>query len=239
MIIKLILTVLAILSGFRTLNMITDKFIRTGKIKHRLNFIIPLFELLVWIALVMWFTRLIYQTENYELLISFGVVFALFFVPGFSLLRDFIVGIFLKAQNIIFVGALIELNQTKGEVKKAGHFMLEIVDHNGDIRTFPYNKIRSQTILRTSDNINLIKMQIEFSFPQDIDIDKTVKTIHQFIINSPWSSPSKMPVLNSIASENGMTKIVFGVYSIHESYAGKIKAFVEVQLLNHEKINDV
>ncbi|MDD2562628.1 MAG: mechanosensitive ion channel [Salinivirgaceae bacterium] len=230
MIVKILSVIVAIFIGFRVLSFIVGRLHYLNRIRHRINLVLPIIELLVWIGTIMWIVKLIYETHNYELLISLGVIFLLFIVPAFSLLRDFISGISLKAQSTIFLGAFLEVNQIQGEVVKVGHFVVELKDSHGDIRTYPYSQIRSKVILRTSDNVHLVKLKLEFQIPDNNHINDTLKTIIHVIINTPWCAPSKMPVVDQVVSNNGVSNVIVGVYSLNKSYGEKIKGVVDLYL---------
>ena len=230
MIIKILSIIISVFVGFRILSFIISRIHYLDRFRHRINLLLPIVELLVWIGTIMWFVKLIYETDNYELLISLGVIFILFIVPAFSLMRDFISGIFLKAQSIIFLGALLEVNQIQGEVVKAGHFVVELKDPHGDIRTYPYNQIRSKVILRTSDNVHLVKLKLEFQLPENSSLNDTIKTIMYVIVNTPWCAPSKTPVVDNILINNGIANVVVGIYSPNKKYGEKIKKAVDLYL---------
>ena len=75
----------------------------------------------------------------------------LLIVPAFILLRDFVFGVFLKAQNKVVEGTFIELEDIKGEIVKAGQFFLNIEDKLGNIKSLGYYKVNSRVISISGD----------------------------------------------------------------------------------------
>ncbi len=107
--IKLFFIGILLFAAFRFLVFLGKKAGFSRQVKHHLNYILSMVELLVWFSFLTWVIKLVYSGGNQTVLFFSGIVVVLLIVPAFILLRDFVFGIFLKAQNKVIEGTFIEL----------------------------------------------------------------------------------------------------------------------------------
>ena len=146
MLAKFFIVALTIFGAYRMLHFATNRIPMSKRMRYYLSYIFPSVELFSWLLFLIWVLRLIYKSGNYFTIISIGIVLVLLFALFFALLRDYILGFFLKLQNKLMEGSFIEIGEIKGQIKKAGHFRLDIEDNHGNIGSVPYYNIRSKVI---------------------------------------------------------------------------------------------
>ncbi|WP_027473787.1 mechanosensitive ion channel domain-containing protein [Saccharicrinis fermentans] len=229
---KFFITASLVFLGYRILFYLKNKLNISHRFKYQLDYVLSFTELFFWIGFIVWVTKHVYESRNYFILISIGVTICIFAVPLFLVLRDFISGAFLKVQNKVNIGCFIEIDEMKGQIKKAGHLRLDIEDAHGNIHSIPYYNIRSKTILQHSSNQHLDKVILKFSFPETITTDLLIPHLKKQILNTPWVSVSQSPVINKVSHKNNRLNIEVGVYTLNKSYADSIHNMVTAQLKN-------
>ncbi|NJM15782.1 MAG: mechanosensitive ion channel [Bacteroidales bacterium] len=178
---------------FRILNAVKYKLPVSQKIKEYVNNLLPVAELMVWVALVVWVAWKVYGTGNYFALVSIAILFLLSVVPVTFLLRDFVAGFYLRMQNKINTGSYVETEGIKGEIKRAGPVSLDIIDSQGNICSVGYYKIRSKVIKKQGDNQHLEKIQLVFAFDGHKKANEIVPVLQAQVMSTPWVAVSQKP----------------------------------------------
>jgi hypothetical protein len=217
-------------AGFRLLVFMVRKVSFSKRIRHHLNYILSILELIVWFAFLTWVVKLVYESKDRYILVFVAVAFILLLVPAFILLRDFVFGVFLKAQNKVIEGAFIDLGDIKGEIVKAGQFFLNIEEKPGNIKSLGYYKVNSRVISLSGDKHQLERLVLEFNFPVENKISELVEKLNYQLLNSPWIAASKAPIVESIDSEGERTVIRMAVFVINISYKESIMEMVNQNL---------
>ncbi len=230
MIIKVFAIGIFLFTGFRLLVYILRKIGFSGSIRHHLNYMLSILELIAWFAFLTWLIKLIYESKDHTLLVFAAIALSLLIVPAFILLRDFVFGVFLKAQNKVIEGAFIELGDLEGEIVKAGQFFLNIKDRLGNIKSLGYYKISSRVISISGDSHQLERIVLEFSFPGAVRINETLERLNYHLLNSPWTAASKVPIVESIITEGDHTVIRMAVFVLNLSYKENIREMVTQNL---------
>ena len=211
---------------FRVLNFILKSVNTSLKIKYHLNELIQAIEFISWIALIIWILRIIYVSENYFALVSISVVFLLLAVPIFFLIREYVSGLYLKLQNRIPEGVIIELDEIKGRIKKAGYFSFEIEDSHGNICTVSYYKINSKILIKPAKNQNLEKATIEFQIHDENKVNEIFAQLKKEVMNTPWVALSQPPIIENTRYDNGNLIIEICVFLLDRAYAEEIEYLV-------------
>lgn len=227
MLIRGIIIVLSVIFVFRVLNVLNKTFKHTPKIKHHINYGLPLAELFIWIVLVIWILNYFYTSGNNVGLFITGLLLLLSVVPAFFSLRDFLSGIYLKLQNKISEGNYIEIDDLKGKIEKMGNFSMNIVDKYGNIKSVPYNKINSKIILKPGYNPNLCKINLVFYFPEHLKTKKIIPRLKTQLITTPWVAVSQPIIVENIEYKNKQLLIEVIVYALQKNYAENIKDMID------------
>lgn len=222
-----IIIALALFFAFRVIYLVKNKLPISEKSKQIFSYMLPVFELLLWVSFVLWISWKIYISKNYFALISIGIVFVLFFVPITILIRDFISGVILKLQNKINEGNYIEIEDIKGNIKNAGHFRIDIKDNQGNIGSIPYYTIRSKIIKKQSDNLFLEKIHLTIEVTGEKRVNEVIPEVKRKILNTPWVAVSQEPIVEEVKPENGHTKITFGIYTLNKLFEENIREVLE------------
>lgn len=212
---------------FRVISLVRRKLSLTSPFKRTLFYLLPVVELLCWIALLVWLFKDFYTSENNIALISISVLLLLFIIPSINLIKDFIIGLVLKIQNNIVENNYIEFDDIKGTILKAGHFRLEIIDKQGNTSSVAYHTISSKVLKTQSNNQNLKKIQLLFTFKETQKVNEIVSELKVQLLNNAWVAISQNPIIEDIKIKDSKLEVTAIVFSMHESYAEKIKEMVD------------
>jgi hypothetical protein len=224
MLVQFLFIVALLFAGFRLLSFVAGKLnVLPQKMRHQIGFLLPIVELVVWVAVLLWMVSAIYVSKNYFVLLSMAILFALLAVPLFYLIRNFIAGIIFRIQNKLMPGMYINLEGIAGVVKRTGHLGLEIEDRQRNIRVIPYYTIRSASILRQGNNPHLEKVTLCFTLPVTGPIRELSNKLQREVLMTPWVAVSQPPAIESISHEEGKIQVDVGVFMPDRSYADLVK----------------
>lgn len=188
---------------------------------------LPLIEIATWIGVMIWIIKFVYTRQDFTVLILLGVLFLLFVIPIWFLLRDFLYGLILKLQRKIEVHKIIDIEGLKGEILKTGYFSFDILTEKGSIDTVPYNRIIAKVVSVSSENANLAKIKLTFKIPETHGISFSRTKLEEVLLNCPFVANSQKPVLGSVYTENDAQKIDVYVLALNKEYSRKIQEYVE------------
>jgi len=231
--VKFLVLILSIFVTFRLLGLINRSIKYSPAFKHHITYLLTLTELLLWLAMLIWLVKQYYYSENTFGLISVVIVIAIGIIPSFYLLRDFFSGVYLKTQNKLNEGSLIETNEFKGKIDKLGNFSLNIIDKNGDIKSIPYHKINATIISKQSNNPNLCKVNLKFVFPRSVKPSYIIPKLKAEIINTPWVAVSQPVIIENIEQINDEYFIEIVIYTLQLNLGEDIRNRVEENIKSY------
>lgn len=226
MLTKIVFTATIILFSFRIFYFFHKMFPYSKRIKHHVNYIIPVIELFAWFGFIMWCISYIYDAKNYLGLIVFGVILILISIPTFFLLRDFLFGVYLKIQRKIDETRYVEFGEFEGQIIESGHFSIDIKNSRGDIITIPYSKIKTRVLARHTNNSNLLRQKLIFKLPVTAKINSLIPDLEKIILNAPWSAASQPPVIQDVKIKEENYIIEVYVFVLKIEHAEFIREFI-------------
>ncbi len=224
--ISIILVAVGVFLLFRALVFLNKTLPLSKGFKVYTGYMLPAAELIAWLVFIFWAIRHLYEAFNTTALIGIGILTLLLIVPLWFLIRDFIYGLILKLQRKIDLECMIEVEDIKGIVIKAGHFSFDIRTKDGNINTIPYSKIMSKIITTYGTNINLTPQLISFRVHESHDINSIIPALKSTLINAPWVAASKNPVVKELRQVNEHFIADVFVYLIKNEHADEVKSYV-------------
>ena len=229
---KILIFATGILLMFRALSYLNKLLPLPKKAKHYTGYLLPIIELISWMGFAIWCLHFIFEEEAFSILIVLGILIILLLTPTWFLARDFLYGMFLKIQRKIELDSKIEIGDLKGVIVKTEYFTFDIKTENGNIHTVPYNKIRSEIIIKNVVNTHLEKQLITFNIPSNHDTNKIVGELKNTLINSPWVAASQDPIINNVRVENSNAIIEVVVYMLKKEHTEKIVKWVKQNFID-------
>ncbi len=227
MIVKIITLGSFLFVGLKLFNLFIKRTSFPNRIKRHLDYSLAFAELVIGLAFISWVVMLVYNARNYFMLIFLGISFILFIVPGFILIRDLLFGIFLKAQNKIPLGAVIEIDDNKGKITKTGNFSLNLQDAHGSIKTYSYYKLNSKVISSLGDHRELEKLELVFSLGHTSNINELISKLEKQLLNTPWVAVSQPIIIEQLKRKDDLLSLKVGLFALSKKYEENIKAMVE------------
>jgi small-conductance mechanosensitive channel len=148
--------------------------------------IFPIYEMLLWISYVLWASNQLFNDlDFYPLLIgSIIVVFVALF--GWYMLRDFVSGFILKAENAFEPGQTIKTPIVSGTIKKLGYRSIEIISYEGETVKVPFSLLSNKHITKPAENGRWVGQVIILIIASKFQPDKTQDMLRKRIIEMPW-----------------------------------------------------
>ena len=235
MYITIIIYGFAILLFFRIMSYLNRILPFSKKVKHYTSMVLPAIELISWTGFLIWCMQHLYNLQDYITIIILGVFIVLLIVPAGFLIRDYLHGTLLQLQHKIKTDERIEIGELKGIITKTDHFTFDIKTDSGEIKTIPYNKIRSDIISKNAANINLEKQVISFDIPSNRSIGKIIPQLKTTLMNSPWMAASQEPVIKIISAESENYLVEAIVYVIKKEHAERIAEYVRNNFIETQR----
>lgn len=189
-----------------------------------------LIEILTWST---YFIIGISYLYNKNFVFSTGLLLlffiTLYFISIYSL-KNYIAGMIFRLSQKIKKGERIILLNESGEVVKLGTRNITLINEKGNTIYIPYSKIINEVKHKNNTDESMGSHVFDIELKGKSNIKEQINTIKQIILNSPWTSLNKDPLIN-ISKEN-QESIIFRitVYSIDESYGYLIEEAVRKKI---------
>jgi hypothetical protein len=227
MIVKIIILGSFLFVGLRLVDLFFRKLSLPKRIRRHLEYSLTFAELILGLAFISWVVILAYTARNYFILFFLAISFVIFIVPAFILIRDLLFGIFLKAQNKIPIGAVIEIDGNKGKIAKTGNFFLNLQDSHGNIKSYSYYKLNSKVISSLGDHRELEKVEMVFSFAQSANINELITKLEKQLLNTPWVAVSQPIIIEKLKRKDDLLHLKVGLFTLNKKYEENIKTMLE------------
>lgn len=229
MIIKIFTLAIILFISFKLINLILRKINFSKSNKHHLNYLLPFIEFIIALSFISWVVILALQEKNHFVLSFLAIAFILLIIPTLILIRDFIFGLFLKAQNKIQEGATIKIEDINGIITNAGLFFLNIKDSHGNVKSIGYYQLKSKVISTFGENKELEKLIINLDLPIQANMSQFADKLNIQLLNIPWVAVSKPPIIESIKTENELLKVKLTIFTLNKKYSENIRLMINEQ----------
>lgn len=224
--------------------LIVFRLVRSGKRKQPLRIkdmrtslhFLPALILLGGLTFIVWMGQRLYLAGSYFELVVMLILLIVLCFPFVGLFKDLMMGMVFKIQNRVSKGKYIEIEEIEGRISKIGLLGIEVTDASGNISTIPYHSLFSTTIKRQSDNQNLEKITLRFSFPETKKTNELTTRLLHVVMNTPWVAVSQQPSVESVSHKDGRLWIEICAFTLDKSQAENIQfmveSYVEEKLVN-------
>jgi len=200
---------------------------RTEKIKWLIK-TLPLFEFLVWTVWAYFFYKAFFSD-----FLNREIVFIILLLVASSLfawvfLKDYMAGIFLKADSGMALNKNIRLPHLSGVISKMGYRYVEIKNENGDVFKLPYSKLSNEIITFPSkEDLNAYKHETTLLVHKNTPYQHYIKTINNSIMCSVWAHTAKTPHISLLSQDD--LHYIFNVefFTLDKEHAEKIELMLK------------
>lgn len=159
-----------------------------------------------------------YPYLNFTLILILAIFISLY------LIKDFIAGVIFRLQNDLKLNQIIQTSEVSGKIIRFGHTFLKVETLGGDIASIPYSRIANSIVTEVSKAESSEHSKIHLKARKKYSREETSRNIKVFILNSPWSSFKKPPVISF--KEETEKEFVFEitVHSILKKHSNYLEA---------------
>lgn len=197
-----------------------DKLLLRYKLAKRVYKVLPIVELLFWMALMFWIVNFLFGDYTfYNLLVASLMFVALLFVSWYYI-RNFIAGIFFRLQNKFTIGDIIQFAEITGNIKTltSSHLVMEAKE--GQVMRIPYSKLSNEIISEHTDLNTFHESKIKLKTGTSLGVEPTREAIVSSILLSPWQKLNRKPSVKFIAEEDGLFVFDVNVSTKNEKHLG-------------------
>ncbi len=188
---KIIFLALALFVLLRSLSAILSVLTINSKIKKIFLKIFPVFEMFLWLSYALWALYYLFHDSAVYPVLSGAIVIVLVAVFGWYLLRDFISGVILKAENAFEPGQYLITKNVSGTIIKLGYLSIELESLEGELIKIPYSQLSSENIIRPANRSKGSGQVIELKVSTNYQAEKIQSMFERRILEMPWVVPGK------------------------------------------------
>lgn len=148
--------------------------------------IFPVVEMLLWLTYVFWASHQLFKDLSVYPLLAGSMIIVFVAIFGWYLLRDFISGIILKAENAFEPGQLINTSIVSGTIRRLGYRSMEVVSKEGETVKIPFSLLTNKYITKPADNGKWVGQVIRLKVSSGYQAEKIQDMIEKRILEMPW-----------------------------------------------------
>lgn len=183
---KIIGIALALFVVLRYISSVIPVLANKTRIRNASLRFFPVAEMIIWVYYIFWASHQLFEDIGSYPLITGSLIITLVAIFGWYLLRDFISGIILKAENTFEPGQTIHTSLASGQIKKLGYRSMEIVNIEGEYVKIPYARLSRMVISKPSDNVKWIEHGIKIKVPSGFPSEKIQTMLKRRMLEMPW-----------------------------------------------------
>ncbi len=171
---------------FRVFNRISIGVISQPIVRKLLQTVIPIIELIVWIAFAFWGAYLLFGNFMYYHMIVGVMAVLLIFGLSWFLFRDFLAGVLLKSEKSLMPGQYIKTLAVQGSIQKLGSRSMEVINDSGEMIRIPYSRLSSELITLPPEDEDNLPHHMELELDTDESPDQLRAFILDQLVAMPW-----------------------------------------------------
>ena len=213
-----IITGLVILLLFRGLNRIARAFVKKRQLRSALLRVLPVVELVAWVAFSFWGVLVLFgQHQYYDLIVVLLAVLVIFGLAWF-VFRDFLAGVLLKSEKALYPGQVIKTPIIEGKIKSMGFRNMELVNEAGETVNVPYSRLSNQLFIIPPDNEDSLPHQARIPLMPGQASEQTKENVYKHLMAMPWVI-SPAPGIQIIKSNDGQHFMLITFYTYMRTHA--------------------
>jgi len=195
---------------FRLLARISKIIVQKKVIRKGVFALLPLLELVLWVAYAFWGVTIFFGRHLYfDLIIGVMVVVLLLAIAWF-VFRDFMAGVLLKAEKSLEPGQTIKTSFASGIIKRMGSRFMELQNEEGELVRIPYGRLSNELFILPPDDEDNMPHHLEIPLPDEASPEQSRDKVKKLIMSMPWIvGPTPEIKLSRSAEGNYTLRVVF------------------------------
>ncbi|TVR41710.1 MAG: hypothetical protein EA394_05395 [Bacteroidia bacterium] len=198
------------------------------KLWHRsAGSLLPLAELILWVAYAFWGIHLLFGNHIYfDLVVGIMVVLVIVAIAWF-VFRDLFAGVLLKAEKALEPGQTIKTPFAEGKIKHLGSRSIELINDSGELVKIPYSRLSNELFILPPDNEDSLPHHLEIILQNNQNPDELRKRIRENLIAMPWVL-LPVPDITVIKGKDGVLKLHVMFYTHIRSHAAIVEEKLKI-----------
>jgi len=212
---------------FRVLNWILPLLIfRKGKRKYAWRYI-AIVELFVWTGFLIWSVNYLAGNNQLYAIGLFVILFVFTFWAAWIGLKDFIAGAIFKTNRNLNLNDTIKIGDYSGKITKFTSNKLVLETESGEIIYLPYGNLIAKEIIKSHPAETILNYTFRLEIPKEANIQQSTDKIYNDIINLPWSSLKKDPLIKPLGETITGFMLEATVFSMEKEYFSEIEKVIK------------
>lgn len=188
-----------------------------------LNHYLPGTEIAAWVIFLIWASQYLWHGNRLIAVLVFIVLLLLTLWWGWFALKDYVAGAIFRSSKAFHEGQMVRIGEYRGTIQSFSGRKLILETPEGETIHFPYSKI-SHAIISKINPAELIKHKtFRLTMTREKSLEETRGDIHRKIMNLPWASVKKSPIITPIEDSPSQYTFEITVYSLETEYLFKIE----------------
>ncbi len=195
---------------FRLLLRISKAIVRKNIFRKGIIALLPLLELVLWIAYAFWGVHIFFARHLYfDLIIGVMVVVLLLAIAWF-VFRDFMAGGLLKAEKSLEPGQTIKTSFASGRIKHMGSRSMELENEDGELVKIPYGRLSNELFILPPEDEDNLPHHLEVPLHAEVSPEQSREKAEKLLLSMPWIvGPTPEVKLARSAEGNYVLRMVF------------------------------
>jgi len=223
---RFILTGILIFFIFRFLKFLIPIFFKKKHRRKTVEKFFPIAELTFWLAFFGWAIEYFLAHNQLFALGVFVILIFISFWISMYVLKDIIAGVVFKAGGMFSLHEMVAIGDYKGKICNFGQQSLELETEAGQTIFIPYSVAMKAVKLKVGQSESLAGHSFELKIPKKKELEKLTTDLKTSILNLPWSSLNKMPVIKLSDNSAQQYTLKLTVYALDEKYFYRIESYL-------------
>lgn len=192
----------------------------------------PLAGTAIVLLYVLFAAGVVFKEHPAQLPLALAFVVVGFVVASWTVVRDVVSGVFLKAGRVCRVGDHVRVGGVEGRVERMGLSVLVIETRDGDEAVLPYSSVARQSLLRTPVIDSVAPHVFRVERPAGLSIVELRSLVRQHALNCHWASIAREPDVET--TEDGTLEVT--VFSLDADHSPDVESAVRRALTRHSAV---
>jgi small-conductance mechanosensitive channel len=218
---KILLLALVLFITLRYISWFFNVLHYRQKIRMAFLRIFPLVEMTIWFSFIFWSSGQLFEDITVYPLLTGSMIVIIVVIVGWYLLRDFISGIILKAENAFEPGQKITTSAGSGTINRLGYRSMKIINNEGENVTIPYSLLSSRNIIKPSDDGKWEGYFIRLKVSSAYSRESIIEILKNRMLEMPWIISGDKITISIIKEKDEINSIEIHFRSLNPEMAIK------------------
>lgn len=220
----IIIVALAILLTFRVLHWLLTPLLRRQLFWLRISYLLMGVELLVWTGWLFWVVRQLVLNPAVYAYFTVGIAFLLMGLVTWFLLRDVVAGIIFKLQHNLKLNQSVRVGGSDAPTNRSGRLLrlgitALVLESAGERVKIPYTQLINEAVARSEVSDVVEPFDFTLQVPTTQSKSQWIDTLGRQVLQLPWASAKRMPLVQWQAEEEQFHTFRLRVYSLNARHA--------------------